>query len=168
MNPRTMFSAKTVYVVVITALLGSVVGCSTPSERDSRRGRQYQKGIFAGTGRYVLDIVVWKNEDLSQKAVVVRPDGKISMPLIGEMTAGGLTSNQLAGQIASRLNRRTSLRSTQIVRSVRFFSNAPGRGRPPPTAARPAARCASSQPIAWTSRRLGRLVEQQQLRRLGR
>jgi polysaccharide biosynthesis/export protein len=47
--------------------------------------------------------VVWKNEDLSQKAVVVRPDGMISMPLIGEIMAGGLTANQLAGQIASRL-----------------------------------------------------------------
>jgi polysaccharide biosynthesis/export protein len=47
--------------------------------------------------------VVWKNDDLSQKAVVVRPDGMISMPLIGEMMAGGLTSNQLASQIALRL-----------------------------------------------------------------
>ena len=51
----------------------------------------------------MLDIVVWKNDELSQKGVVVRPDGKISMPLIGEVMAGGLTSNQLASQIASRL-----------------------------------------------------------------
>lgn len=102
MNPRTMFGAKTVHVVVITALLGSVVGCSVPSREIVEEAGNSQRDFLLGP-EDVLDIVVWKNDDLSQKAVVVRPDGKISMPLIGEMTAGGLTSNQLADQIASRL-----------------------------------------------------------------
>jgi polysaccharide export outer membrane protein len=35
--------------------------------------------------------------------VVVRPDGKISMPLIGEVMASGRTANQLASQVAARL-----------------------------------------------------------------
>ena len=102
MNPRTMFGAKTVHVVLITALLGSVVGCSVPSREIVEEAGNSQRDFLLGP-EDVLDIVVWKNDDLSQKAVVVRPDGKISMPLIGEMTAGGLTSNQLADQIASRL-----------------------------------------------------------------
>lgn len=102
MNPRTMFGAKTVHVVVITALLGSVVGCSEPSREIVEEAGNTQKDFLLGP-EDVLDIVVWKNDDLSQKAVVVRPDGKISMPLIGEMPVGGLTSNQLADQIASRL-----------------------------------------------------------------
>ncbi len=102
MTPRTMFGTKTVFVVMIIALLGSVVACSQPSREIVEEAGSAKKDFLLGP-EDVLDIVVWKNEDLSQKAVVVRPDGMISMPLIGEITAGGLTANQLASQIASRL-----------------------------------------------------------------
>ena len=102
MNPRTMFSAKTVYMVVTIAFLGSMVACSQPSREIVEEAGSAKKEFLLGP-EDVLDIVVWKNDDLSQKAVVVRPDGLISMPLIGEMMAGGLTANQLASQIASRL-----------------------------------------------------------------
>ena len=102
MNIRTMFGAKTVYVVVIIAFLGSMVACSQPSREIVEEAGSAKKEFLLGP-EDVLDIVVWKNDDLSQKAVVVRPDGMISMPLIGEITAGGLTANQLASQIASRL-----------------------------------------------------------------
>ena len=43
----------------------------------------------------VLDITVWKNADLS-KQVTVRPDGRISLPLIGDITAVGKTAAQLS------------------------------------------------------------------------
>ena len=102
MNLRMMFGAKTVYVVVIIAFLGSMVACSQPSREIVEEAGSAKKEFLLGP-EDVLDIVVWKNDDLSQKAVVVRPDGLISMPLIGEMMAGGLTANQLASQIASRL-----------------------------------------------------------------
>lgn len=102
MNPRTMFGAKTVHVVVITALLGSAIGCSEPSREIVKEAANTTTDFLLGP-EDVLDIVVWKNDNLSQKAVVVRPDGKISVPLIGEMMAAGLTTNELASQIASRL-----------------------------------------------------------------
>ena len=102
MNLRRMFGAKTFYVVVIIAFLGSMAACSQPSREIVEEAASAKKDFLLGP-EDVLDIVVWKNEDLSQKAVVVRPDGMISMPLIGEITAGGLTANQLASQIASRL-----------------------------------------------------------------
>lgn len=50
----------------------------------------------------VLDITVWKNNDLS-KTVQVRPDGRISLPLIGDVAAVGRTSAQLTEEIATRL-----------------------------------------------------------------
>ena len=102
MNQRTMFGVKATLVVAMTALLGSVVGCSEPTREIIEEAGSAKNDFLLGP-EDVLDIVVWKNDDLSQKAVVVRPDGKISMPLIGEMMAGGLTSNQLANQISSRL-----------------------------------------------------------------
>ena len=50
----------------------------------------------------VLIVTVWKNTDLSRE-VVIRPDGMISMPLIGEVPAVNLTSNNLAKRISDRL-----------------------------------------------------------------
>ena len=49
-----------------------------------------------------LIIVVWKNETLS-RSVNVRPDGKISLPLINDIQAAGLTPSQLRDEIAKRL-----------------------------------------------------------------
>ncbi|MCS6319788.1 MAG: polysaccharide biosynthesis/export family protein [Nitrospira sp.] len=51
----------------------------------------------------VLEIAVWRNQDLTQKEEIVRPDGKISMPLIGEVEASGRTADQLGAQITERL-----------------------------------------------------------------
>lgn len=50
----------------------------------------------------VLDISVWKNADLS-RVVTVRPDGMISLPLIGDIKASGLTPEQLKGAIEKKL-----------------------------------------------------------------
>jgi len=43
----------------------------------------------------VLDVVVWKEEDMSAEKVVVRPDGRISLPLVNDIDAVGLTVEQL-------------------------------------------------------------------------
>jgi polysaccharide biosynthesis/export protein len=50
----------------------------------------------------VLEITVWKNSDLS-KQVQVRPDGRISLPLVGDVSAVGRTATQLTVDIATRL-----------------------------------------------------------------
>jgi polysaccharide export outer membrane protein len=50
----------------------------------------------------VLEITVWKNSDLS-KTVQVRPDGRISLPLIGDVAAVSRTSAQLTEEISTRL-----------------------------------------------------------------
>ena len=50
----------------------------------------------------VIDISVWKNENLS-RVVSIRPDGKISLPLIGDVEAAGLTTSQLRDSIKEKL-----------------------------------------------------------------
>ena len=50
----------------------------------------------------MLQITVWKNETLS-RAVPVRPDGKISLPLLHDIHAAGLTAMQLRDKIAVAL-----------------------------------------------------------------
>jgi polysaccharide export outer membrane protein len=52
----------------------------------------------------VLDISVWKEQALT-KLVTVLPDGKISFPLVGPITAGGKTLDQLSKELEKRLSR---------------------------------------------------------------
>jgi len=51
----------------------------------------------------VLAINVWKEPDISRPTVSVRSDGKISLPLVGEVQAAGLTPLKLEKDIASKL-----------------------------------------------------------------
>lgn len=50
----------------------------------------------------VLEISVWKEPELS-KSITVRPDGKISVPLVGELQAAGRTPLQLEQDIKEKL-----------------------------------------------------------------
>jgi polysaccharide export outer membrane protein len=52
----------------------------------------------------VLDINVWKEPDVS-RTVPVRPDGKISLPLLNDVQAAGLTPAQLAAQVTDSLKK---------------------------------------------------------------
>ncbi len=53
----------------------------------------------------MVSITVWRNPDVSQ-SVQVRPDGKISTPLVEDLQAAGRTSTQLARDV-ERLCRST-------------------------------------------------------------
>ena len=50
----------------------------------------------------VMDISVWKNPELS-RTVPVRPDGKVSLPLVNDIQAAGLTPTDLRDQVTTRL-----------------------------------------------------------------
>src|SRR5215217_5149874 len=50
----------------------------------------------------ILEITVWKNADLS-KQVQVRPDGRISLPLLGDILAVAKTPTQLSDEISAGL-----------------------------------------------------------------
>ncbi len=50
----------------------------------------------------LLEISVWRNPDLSRE-VIVRPDGRLSLPLIGDVTAVGLTTSELRDRITEKL-----------------------------------------------------------------
>lgn len=50
-----------------------------------------------------LEVSVWKEEDL-QKQVILAPDGTISLPLVGSITAAGKTIAEIQQIIAEKLN----------------------------------------------------------------
>ena len=72
----------------------------------------------------VLDVSVWKEPEVS-RVVPVRPDGKISLPLLNDVPAAGLTPTQLAAQITESLKKYvTSPQVTVIVTTInsqRFY-----------------------------------------------
>jgi len=95
-------SRSVLVLTLVLSCLSMLAGCARPSQEIIEEASNSSKDFLLGP-EDVLDIVVWKNEDLSQKGAVIRPDGKVSMPLIGEVQASGRTANQLASQISARL-----------------------------------------------------------------
>ncbi len=63
----------------------------------------------------VLRIDVWKEAEIS-RAVPVRPDGKISLPLLNDVQASGLTAMELANNITEGLKK--FINSPQVTVSV--------------------------------------------------
>ncbi|HTB92023.1 MAG TPA: polysaccharide biosynthesis/export family protein [Candidatus Sulfotelmatobacter sp.] len=63
----------------------------------------------------VLRIDVWKEPDIS-RTIPVRPDGKVSLPLLNDVQAAGLTAMQLAGSLRENLSK--YLTSPQVTVTV--------------------------------------------------
>ena len=97
------------------ALGGSERNAQTePSSRTQQASRKEQPARTTRTspaqpgGDYrigpgdVIDVAVWDNEDLS-RTVPVRPDGKISLPLLDDVQAAGLTPEELQTSLKKRL-----------------------------------------------------------------
>ncbi len=102
---------------LLLAALMAMLGVSVPALAWSED--EYVIGIDD-----VLHIQVWDYKELDQ-VVPVRPDGKISFPLVGEVRASGLTASQLADLLAERLSK--SVRSPNVsvvvqeIKSLRVF-----------------------------------------------
>ena len=64
--------------------------------------RAYGESEFKLGPEDVVEVFVYKEQDLST-TVVVRPDGKISLPLIGELSVNGKTAVELQKEIAQKL-----------------------------------------------------------------
>lgn len=80
----------------------------TGTARTAPRGAATTTAAVVNPGDYrigpedVLDISVWKNPELS-RTVPVRPDGKLSLPLVNDIVAAGLTPAALREQLTARL-----------------------------------------------------------------
>ncbi|WP_371859622.1 XrtA/PEP-CTERM system exopolysaccharide export protein [Pseudoduganella namucuonensis] len=74
-------------------------GCATPPALPQTAAPATDYLIGAGD---TVNIVVWRNPEVSQ-AVPVRPDGKITTPLVEDLQASGKTSTELARDIEKAL-----------------------------------------------------------------
>ncbi len=93
----SMISPVLKWVKHLTALVLVVASLQVSAQQLS--GLEYRIGP-----EDVLHISVWKEEDLDRK-VLVRPDGGISFPLVGDIQVSGRTPLEVQDEIRSRLER---------------------------------------------------------------
>lgn len=84
------------YALMITT------GCVTP-EPTSAQSNASDQGYLLGP-EDVLMISVWKDEQLTRETVI-RPDGMISFPLVGDVQAAGRTVEEIRQDLTKRLTR---------------------------------------------------------------
>jgi polysaccharide export outer membrane protein len=92
-----------------------LTGCYQPLLEDVKQSADYTYQIGPGDS---VNIFVWGNPELST-AATVRPDGKITVPLVEELLASGKTPYQLARDIEGVLQ--TYVKSPQVVVMVSGF-----------------------------------------------
>lgn len=117
--PKSMLPRLLAIVVllVVTGCHASVPKYPYASEPDPRRG-EYVIGVADS-----LQVRVWKNPELSTD-IQVRPDGTITMPLLGDIRAAGLTPTQLKNEIRRRMSQYITDRAaivTVAVTAVRSY-----------------------------------------------
>lgn len=113
-----MASIRILLLLVTASLLTLLSACasttgSSPekieqalSAKAVEKNRAYILGVTD-----VVSVSVWRNQDLSV-SVPVRPDGMISVPLIGDIKAEGVSPETLAGNIEDELS--TYIREPQV------------------------------------------------------
>jgi polysaccharide export outer membrane protein len=83
--------------------LETVSSCLAVAQSPSQSATSASGEYIIGAGD-VLQISVWKEPDASVPSVVVRPDGKIAMPLLKEIDVAGLTPLQAEKLISDKLS----------------------------------------------------------------
>lgn len=119
---------KSWLVMIVTLVLA---GCASSSGPSGNPIPESMKAADPSAEDYRIGvddqvaINVWGNPDLSVN-LPVRPDGKVSMPLVGDVQVGGLTAEEVAGNIQAKLS--TYLRDPHVtvmlvgLRSHEFIS----------------------------------------------
>ncbi len=99
-------AAGTLRVLLVGCLmLGLGAGCSPFDDRPQPPVGQFEDSDYTyliGPGDS-LSIFVWRNPDLSS-SVTVRPDGKVSTPLVDDLRASGRTPTELARDVEAVLS----------------------------------------------------------------
>ena len=100
---NTMTTRKWLAGLVILFSILSLGACKTypPLAGD---GKPYEGHDYLVGPGDMVDIIVWRNPEVSM-SVPVRPDGKITTPLVEDLPASGKTSTQLARDIEEALSK---------------------------------------------------------------
>ena len=134
-RPAGAMPASRVVAMACVALLagGGLTACSwgedppntiTAAEAATLPISALHDEYIIGSGD-ALSVFVYRNPDLSEGGVAVRPDGRISVPLIEDIIAAGKSPTQLAREIEDRLKK--FIQDPNVTVIVRGFIGPPDR-----------------------------------------
>jgi len=133
-----------VTVVAVGTLASAVAAAQTPAVKPSTpppAAAAVPAGVTPPTDYVIgpddqLTIMFWREKDMSAD-VIVRPDGKITLPLLNEVLAAGLTPEQLRLKVTDEAKRYVEEpNATVVVRQINsrkvFINGQVGKGGPYP------------------------------------
>jgi polysaccharide export outer membrane protein len=104
MATQNLGFSKRLGALVLTISIGSgLAGCSTERSSGTDVSVPVQETSYLIGPGDKLSVFVWQNPDLSVN-VPVRPDGRISLPLLQDVVAAQMTPAQLADEIEQGLS----------------------------------------------------------------
>jgi len=103
-NQDRQINFRLFHWLTLAALSLVSIGCATgtaPPPGEPTAGPEFAAEYRIGVGDS-LNISVWRNPDLSVQ-VPVRPDGKVSVPLAGDVMVGGKTPEEVSAEVTEKL-----------------------------------------------------------------
>lgn len=98
---RTIFA----FLLILTSLTAWSQTTSTTAQPAAPPKAATDDPSYVIGAEDLLSVTVWKEPDVSNPSVPVRPDGKVSLPLLGDVEAAGKTPSQLADDVTTRLKK---------------------------------------------------------------
>ncbi len=107
----------------VTVLLVLLAGCpaSLPYYDYAKEPDPRNKELVLGVGDTV-SINVWENNALNTEATI-RPDGTITMPLVGDLKAAGETPSSLKANVKTQLQNFVKLQGTEVTVAVKSWKS---------------------------------------------
>jgi polysaccharide export outer membrane protein len=100
--------------LVLAVLASLVSGYEAVARAQDRSVTSDQRANYVIGPDDVLSVLFWRDKDMTAD-VVVRPDGKISLPLINDIQAGGLTPSELCEAVKAVARRYVEDPSVTVV-----------------------------------------------------
>jgi polysaccharide biosynthesis/export protein len=113
---RRLFAAL---VLVLAAVLAAGCPPKVPTYEYGKEPDPRNKELVLGVGD-VVGINVWENNNLSVEATI-RPDGTITMPLVGDLKAAGETPTTLKNRIKTQLQAYVKMQGTEVTVAVKAW-----------------------------------------------
>jgi polysaccharide export outer membrane protein len=110
-------------MIRLAFLVSLAIGCGStlPVYDYGKEPDQRSRELVLGVGD-VVGINVWENNGLNTEATI-RPDGTITMPLVGDLKAAGETPSALKTKIKEQLANFVKLQGTEITVAVRAWKS---------------------------------------------
>jgi len=99
MTGKTNWQLAATLTVLLTTSVATAMAADTVKTPGGSKEAEYRLGP-----EDVIEVFVWKEPELST-TVTVRPDGRISLPLVADLDASGKTGAELGQEITARLSK---------------------------------------------------------------